>query len=294
MEDHIKKYVPKIQAYIAKMPSLPQTVTKVISICDNPNSSPSDLHRVISLDPVLTGQVLKLINSAYFFLPSQVVSLTQAIIMLGINTVKNLALSTAVLKSIGNKTAFKALDMNDFWMHSIGVGVTAKKIAKKIGIPKTEHEEFFVAGLLHDLGKIPLNDQFSEPYAEAIEMSRSNCTPLFKSETINMGINHLVVGKLIANKWKLTKALGDVLFYHHNVAGADNSYKRLCTVISIADSYVNINEIGSAGNRMMDLTPPYDLAESIGLSWQDLSDFKTEVFEEIENAKVFLQVADKG
>ena len=80
-----------VQRYIDKMPSLSTTVTKVLEICNKPNTSPNDLNRVISLDPVLTGQVLKLINSAYYSLPNQITSLTRAIIMLGLNTVKNLA-----------------------------------------------------------------------------------------------------------------------------------------------------------------------------------------------------------
>ena len=86
-----------IQAYIAKMPSLPITVSKILQIANDPKTSPSDLNMVISLDPVLMGRVMKLINSAYYSLNNQITSLVRAIIMLGINTVKNLALSTAVL-----------------------------------------------------------------------------------------------------------------------------------------------------------------------------------------------------
>ena len=81
-----------IQDYISKMPSLSTTVTKVMEICNKPDTSPNDLNRVISLDPVLTGQVLKLVNSAYYSLPNQVTSLTRAIIMVGLNTVKNLGI----------------------------------------------------------------------------------------------------------------------------------------------------------------------------------------------------------
>ena len=88
-----RPFYKKIQAYIARMPSLPTTVIKVLETCNDPNACANDLKRVISLDPVLTGRVLKLINSAYYSLGNPISSLTRAIIMLGVNTVKNLALS---------------------------------------------------------------------------------------------------------------------------------------------------------------------------------------------------------
>ncbi|HQP12654.1 MAG TPA: HDOD domain-containing protein, partial [Candidatus Omnitrophota bacterium] len=79
-----------IQNYISRMPSLSTTVTKVLEICNKPTTSPNDLNRVIALDPVLTGRVLKVVNSAYYSMDNEVTSLTRAIILLGLNTVKNL------------------------------------------------------------------------------------------------------------------------------------------------------------------------------------------------------------
>ena len=100
---HQKSYLKDIRAYIARMPSLSTTATKALETCNNPRSSPNDLNRVIGLDPVLAGQVLRLTNSAYYSLGHPVSSLTRAIIMLGINTVKNLVLSFAILEQLRNK-----------------------------------------------------------------------------------------------------------------------------------------------------------------------------------------------
>ncbi len=108
-----------ITASIAKMPSLPTTVAKILQVCSNPRALPADLNQVISLDPVLMGKVLRLINSAYYSLPNQVTSLVRAVIMLGINTVKNLALSTAVLGNLGKGPAGNVLNLEGFWRHSI-------------------------------------------------------------------------------------------------------------------------------------------------------------------------------
>src|SRR5512136_3225388 len=150
-----------IQTYINKMPSLPITVAKILEVCINPKTSPSDLNQVIALDPVLMGRVMKLINSAYYSLNNQITSLVRAIIMLGINTVKNLALSTAVLGNLSSKKNFQALNIDGFWRHSLCVGVTAKLIAAKRKRDAKQLEEYFVSGLLHDIGKIPLNNKLS-------------------------------------------------------------------------------------------------------------------------------------
>jgi HD-like signal output (HDOD) protein len=119
----------KIEEYIKNMPSLPTTVDKVMEICNNPQTSPADLNHVISLDPVLVGRVLKLINSAYYSLSQPVANLVRAIIMLGMNTVKNLALSSAVLGNLSVNKVPAGLNMDGFWRHSLCVGVAAKFIA---------------------------------------------------------------------------------------------------------------------------------------------------------------------
>ena len=104
----------KIRLFVDKMPSLSTTVSKVLEICSRPDTVPNDLNRVVSLDPVLAGQVLKLINSAYYSLMNKVTSLTRAIIMLGLNTVKNLALSTAIIRSVGQAKKSQALPIREF------------------------------------------------------------------------------------------------------------------------------------------------------------------------------------
>lgn len=122
--------------------------------------------RLISLDPGLTGRVLKLINCACYSLPNKITSLARALIMLGLNTVKNLALSTAVVGTIGKENFFQSMSMDQFWTHSICVGVTAKILAVKKGIAVQMGAECFVAGMLHDLAKLKdtVADEVEKPW----------------------------------------------------------------------------------------------------------------------------------
>ena len=280
-----------IQKYIERMPSLSTTVTKVLEVCNRPNTSANDLNRIIALDPVLTGQVLKLINSAYYSLPNQINSLTRAIIMLGINTVKNLALSTAVLGSMGREDSFRSLSMDAFWTHSLCVGVMAKALAKLKGIPGMMQEEFFVAGLLHDLGKIPLNNCFAEEYRQALELSAIEQGPLPRAEEMMLGFDHSRAGKMIADKWQLNLALTEMLRFHHTPEKASADNQQMIAVVALANAYANLFDIGSAGDRYPDISRANELLTQVGLKWLDLSNLHLVVEQEIEKAQVFLQVA---
>jgi putative nucleotidyltransferase with HDIG domain len=276
----------KIRAVVNKMPSLSTTVGKVLEICSRTDTSPNDLNKVISLDPVLTGQVLKLINSAYYSLINKVTSLTRAIIMLGLNTVKNLALSTAIIRCIGQARKSKALPIKEFWAHSIGVGVMAKLLAAERGLPLAEREEYFVAGLLHDLGKIPFDDEYTEVLARAKDIQEA----LILVERQTMAIDHEEVGMMIASKWKLNAVITDAICHHHTPESALPENRALVATVALADFYICLFDIGFAGNRFPDETGLPDLLETCGLPWSTVVGLSEAVDLEIKKAEIFLQI----
>jgi HD-like signal output (HDOD) protein len=285
-----EKRLGEIQDYVDKMPSLPTTVTKVLEVCNQPNPAPNDLNKVISLDPVLTGQVLKLINSAYYSMPNKITSLTRAIIMLGLNTVKNLALSTAVLGTMKNSVSVQGLAMEDFWFHSISVGVTSKAIAGMIKIPPSAQEEFFLGGLLHDLGKIPLGSCYPQEYEQALQLADLEQGPLFRSEQMVMGLNHAQVGKLIAQKWKLNHNIIQLLGSHHTPEEDKSSAKLLIQIVALADIYINIYEMGVAGNNHPQPALLAYLLKQTRIKWHWLASLRKKVNQEIEKAQIFLKI----
>jgi len=117
----------KLNAAIEKMPSLPTTVGKIVQLANDINSSAKDILAVIQLDPVVAAKVMKLINSAYYGMPNKV-SLRQAVVLLGINTIKNLALSSAIVNQMGkNQIAIKSFDQHQFWEHSLGTAIADRK-----------------------------------------------------------------------------------------------------------------------------------------------------------------------
>jgi HD-like signal output (HDOD) protein len=283
-------YLKKIQAYIARMPSLSTTVIKVLETCNDPNASAYDLKRVISLDPVLTGRVLKLINSAYYSLGRPVSSLTHAIVLLGINNVKNLALSFTILNNFKGRRTGRSLSADEFWTHSLGVGVVAKSLAALKEVPSSAREEFFIAGLLHDLGKLPLQSQFPTEYYRVWDCARRQENQLYQSEIRHLGIDHCVVGQMIARKWRLSRSLVDSLSHHHQPDESTEENRDFVSLVSLANQWANVFHIGNAGSRSADHAAAADLSGKVGVDWAMLSNLRETVLCEIDKAKVFLEV----
>jgi putative nucleotidyltransferase with HDIG domain len=291
---HRERNLKRIQATITKMPSLSTTVVKVLETCNDPRASANDLKRVISLDPVLTGRVLKLINSAYFAIGKPITSLTRAIIMLGVNTVKNLALSFAILTNMQGSGSFHAFTTNQFWLHCLGVGVVAKTLAAANGHSPAEQEEYFVAGLLHDLGKLPLNKQFPEEYFQVSKIAEKENKPFFLGEDMMLGLDHCRVGEMIAQKWRLGDGLIETLAHHHNPDGCNDGSRNLVTYVSLANQLTLKMEIGEAGdcyNNNDSLQT--QLQDTLGDAYDNLADFQDAISSEIDRAKIFLEILQK-
>lgn len=285
-----KKALVKLNRYIDSMPSLSVTVSKILEVTKNPQVTAKDLNKVISLDPVLVGRVLKLVNSAYYGLQNKVTSLVTAIIMLGINTIKNLALSTAILGNMKRGSEFKSLNVDGFWRHSIGVGVASKLISTKIGIPTNMREQFFIGGLLHDIGKIPLNVLFEQEYLNTIRQADFRKTQLIEMEKKIIGITHTDVGRMIAEKWNITGETYECILNHHDPNLSSEENFKLVATVYIANNYCNLNEIGFSGNRYTKKIDDYILSE-VGVTEEYLDDIFETISSEIEKASIFLQVS---
>jgi putative nucleotidyltransferase with HDIG domain len=279
----------KLDQYIAGMPSLPTSVAKVLEVCNNPQTSPADLNHVISLDPVLVGRVLKLINSAYYSLGQQVTSLVRAIIMLGINTVKNLALSSTVMGNLAKNKTPAGLNMEGFWRHSLCVGVAAKAIAKKRGVDLKQLEEYFAAGLLHDIGKIPLNAVLANDYMLTVSSSDRDRLSLVCSEDRILGINHCNAGAMIVNAWKLDGPVGDSIIHHHNHAEYKGNYRNQLYTIILANRFALEAEIGFSGDRYPE-KPGHSVWEALNITRELFDEIRGAVNVEIEKAEVFLKL----
>jgi HD-like signal output (HDOD) protein len=157
-----------------------------------------------------------------------------------------------------------------------------------------ESEEYFVAGMLHDLGKIPLNNRFPNDYVEALNLVDTGQCPLDRAENTIFDLDHSLVGGLIAEKWQLNENMNNVLCYHHTPEEATNGNRRLILTVALANLFANMMKIGSAGDLFPDKDILDSLLEDVGVDWPALSEMADQITDNIEKAKIFLQVSSRG
>ncbi len=279
----------KIEQFIERMPALSTTACKVMEVCSRTDASPNELHKVISLDPVLAAQVLKLVNSAYYSFIEEVTSLVRAITRLGINTVKNMALSMAIVETINKAKKNEVLSATPFWEHSIAAGVGARILGTRIGgLSRLELDELFIAGLTHDLGKIP----FGVEYIRVLRFAEREQLPLIAAERELLGMDHQEIGLLIAEKWRLNSRIRNCINHHHDIHSLHTlgEHARLVAIVALGNVCANIYSFGCAGNLFPAEEEVGELLDFLGCDEVIFDDLGLQVAEEIRLAAAFLQI----
>lgn len=281
-----KSKLKELVAKIEKLPTLPVVVARVNAMVQNPKTSAREVGAAIATDPSLSAKVLRLVNSAYFGFPSQISSVSHATTILGFNAIQNLALSATVFQMFHVDGAEELFDRRAFWEHSLGVGILSRLLAEKFKYP--DREEAFTAGLIHDVGKIVLDQFAHEDFRAVINKVKADNLLLFEAETQLLGLNHANVGYILSQKWNLPKKLQDPLAYHH-APGLSKHNPQLTGIVHFADILCRILKIGSGGDSKV---PPLDKA-AVGdfkLTAGDIEQLKTVLDKEIEKAEVFLEM----
>ncbi|MBD3320603.1 MAG: HDOD domain-containing protein [Chitinivibrionales bacterium] len=267
------------------IPSLSPTAAKVMELANDINCPPGELTKVIKLDPVLTAQVLKLVNSSYLSLSNKIVSLEKAIILLGLNTIKNLALGAAALNQMEASSTSESFDNNGFWQHSLAVGVTSKLIALRRGVDKKIIEDYFIAGLLHDLGLV-LESKIFHDEIERVILTATEVGIIEAEDIIFEGLNHCKIGAVLGKKWNLSEDLLNVILYHHSPF--ENNPSELTSTVYLANSICK----NSGTGLVMDKTPvdiDPQIFTKLGISNTIESSVLESLEGEIQKAKEFMK-----
>jgi HD-like signal output (HDOD) protein len=235
----------EIEGHIEKMASLNYIVPKVIQIANDNNSSARDIIKVIQMDPVLTGKALKLVNSAFFGLSNEIANLSRAVVLLGMSTIRNLALSCSVMSSFKFNDKICKLTSEDFWKYSMGVSAMCQLIARFRKETKKDIDEYFLAGMLHNIGKALLVQCYPEEYNTAIEIAENEGIPIGEAEEETFGVSHQVVGERLAQKWKLPEIVIDSMLHYTDPT---ESQEKHTLVISISSFLLKQSHIGFSGD----------------------------------------------
>jgi putative nucleotidyltransferase with HDIG domain len=223
------------------LPTVPAVVRKLMTTIDSPTLSLTDLGNLISKDQALTARLLKMVNSPIYGFPGRISSVSQALILLGLNVVKGMLLGISVVE-IMEKT------MMGLWEHSLATAVAAKAIAVKKGLD--EAEEVMVSALLHDIGKVALKSKFPEEYARALDISEREGKLIKDAEEDVFGINHADAGGWIAQKWSFPLGLIEPIRYHHRPTISKHAPLQTA-IVHVADVLVRGRGVGFAGDRFV-------------------------------------------
>ncbi|MDD2706823.1 MAG: HDOD domain-containing protein [Verrucomicrobiae bacterium] len=279
-----------IKQAVDEMPAISPVFNKLTEMSRNLETDANELVKLIMLDPVLSAKVLKLINSAFYGMSQPVNSLTEAVIMLGVNTVKNLATCTAVLDRIVVGGRGMALNPQEFWVHCLGTAVACRLLGKAQNVPDDELETHFLAGLLHDLGKVILLKAIPGDYEIAMSRSAATSTSLNLAEMECFGFDHAQVGRLLANRWKLTPSLVDAIENHH--LPDTGARPPLTQRVIAANNLCKKLPLGQSGNTVIEPSAAA-VAESLQIQPQILQDITLRMPQELDKAMKFLKIQKK-
>jgi len=223
--------VTKQISTLRNLPTLPHILVKLIKVCNQEDTTLIELSEIIKKDPSLCSKILKLVNSAYYGLPQKVKKIEGAVALLGTTAIKNVAISASIYE------AFKVKDNGSFnlkcyWWHSLRTGILARRFSQELNhvIP----DEAFLAGLLHDIGRLVLLVNFGKQYQELIELHSQHPDLLLAGEA-RLGATHYEVGAWILERWNLPSFMVDAVLYHHEPIDFIRSASPLVQVVYAAN-----------------------------------------------------------
>ena len=256
---------PKLQLHSlvdknVNLSSFPEIYHQIVEVLNNPRSSAYRVAEVVSKDTSLSATLLKLVNSAFYGLPSKVDSITRAVALIGGRELSTLALGISVIRYFKDIPP-DLVNMKSFWMHSVACGIFARILANR----KMElaEEQFFLGGLLHDIGSLIMLKEFPKTMAYLINVSLRMSIPLFHVEQEVLGYDHARVAGMMLEKWNFPPQLIQMIRYHHSPLASRSSLEP--SIVLVASIMAATLWYGDSGSRY---APPFEKKtwDTIGLS----------------------------
>ncbi len=233
----------KAIASISGIATLPEVTAKIISTVEDPKSSAGALHKIVSYDPALVTRILKVVNSSFYGLPGQVSSVDRAIVMLGLNAVKNIAVAASLGQLFKGTKLGAGYSAKDLWKHCVAVGVSAREISRQLKLPITE--EAFLAGMIHDIGLLVTLQVWPEKLRDVCERAATDIHADFTQlEREIIGVDHQQIGLILAQKWQFPRSCQMVAGFHHEPGLPSESGRQIVALIHVADVVAAQAEVG--------------------------------------------------
>ncbi|MCE1246661.1 MAG: HDOD domain-containing protein [Firmicutes bacterium] len=288
----MRKYSTRqlVRDNLKNMGTLPAIVKQLIEVLNNPWSSSKDLAKVISVDPVLTSRLLRLVNSAYYGFVTEIEDLQHAISLAGVNTIRSFAFCMTIFDSFFEIEKRHAFNKEKFWIHCLGVGTAAKYIAQ--GMRLDNPTNYFMAGLLHDIGKIFQYQFMVRDFYTVVNKAQAYKVSYFTAEKSVMDMPHTEIGRMALEEWQLPEFLRKAAMYHHE-GSPDKKFPDIADIILISDNLCKSGAIGFGGDNIISgLYKP--LKEKYKITDKHVEDISAKVKEEVEKFSEVINGAGTG
>jgi HD-like signal output (HDOD) protein len=226
--------VMEIVKKVTTIATLPEVTAQIIKTVEDPKSSAQQLHKIVSHDPALVTRILKVVNSAFYGLPGQIGSVERAIVLLGLNAVKNIAVAASLGQLFRGAKLCDEFSAKDLWRHCIAVGVVARDLSRSMKMNIAD--EAFLAGLIHDVGMLISLQLYPEKVKQVCEAAKADGADFCEIERQVIGLDHQQLGMGLAEHWKFPRSCQFVAGYHHQPEKLADQTRHLVNVVYIADT----------------------------------------------------------
>jgi HD-like signal output (HDOD) protein len=266
---------------VQSLPALPMVVNAVSRRIVNSSANAREIARLLAHDQALTARVLKLANSAFYAPKEPVRSPEQAVVMLGFGTVRGIVLKASIF------SAYDVTRARSFWLHALGTACAARAVAQVSGV--VNGEDAFIMGLLHDVGKLALDEFLPDLYAPVREAVAKEGGLIRAAEMRLLGCDHAAVGRFLCEHWSLPAMYRDAIAGHHDLSLVQDKHQPVAACVQLADIIARSLLIGSGGDHAMPVLDPQAL-KLLKLKIEDFDGLFRLTEAELGRAEVFFTI----
>lgn len=272
--------VDKILNSVSALPTLPTIYAQLSEALDDEFVSNQRIAQIISSDQSSSFKILKVANSPLFGVQKKIESITQALLFLGHTEVKNILLALSIIKQFNSKGEPNSLRSVDLWAHSIATGIISRNLALNSGLKKVDN--YFLAGILHDIGKVIFLEFVPEEYKVAVKLAKDENIPIKNAEQEVLKIDHTQAGQVLAEKWKIPSYIQEAIQYHHS-GQTPKGTNHLLSTVHIANIIARIMKLGFSGDNLIP-QPNIIVWDEISLNKGDILSLSEKTLQDFKHA----------
>lgn len=279
--------LPDLLDRISDISGLPAVTQRVVAVINDPASSAGTLEHAINYDPTLVARIMRVANSAYYARESRVASIHSAVVLLGFDVIRTVVLAASVADLFREKLTLVGYSRAGLWEHLVSVGAVSRMVTRRIGAG--DPEESFVAGMMHDVGVILL-DQYAHPwFVRAVEAAQQRGIALHEAEAELLGFDHALVGGQLAEAWNFAAPICSTIAHHHAPQSAVGDGRALAMIVHLSDVLAQARGAPLAGDPARPVLHRSAMSE-LGLRPTDIRVFNTDIEQELQAIREFYEL----